>query len=317
MSQALQKYEPQQVTLYDRITDPVGAAIQLGKSFAGSGMFGVTSDAAGTILALACLAQRCTPFDIARSYDIIGGKLRKKAMRCAAEFRQLGGKYRWIKTGDDGQEASAEFEFEGQKLTVSFTIEQAKRQGLVRADSNWIKTPGNMLRARVCSNAIAMLAPEVIAGDEDSDEPAEMRPLLPESAPTHESDDYNVAELKKTLSEAQTAPKAAVIVMPPVEPAKQPETAPTQSTPQPQPQQQAQKPPAFTATIDPTTGLLDVDTQSAVLAAIPDDKQDAAHKWFLARGWLKDGQTLGHLTVKRAQSIIDRPAEFLKTVEGK
>jgi hypothetical protein len=45
---------------------------------------------------------------------------------------------------------------------------------LIRPRSAWEKQPANMLRARVISNAVAMLAPEIYAGDagEDESQPA-------------------------------------------------------------------------------------------------------------------------------------------------
>jgi hypothetical protein len=142
---------------------------RMGDWIARSTMFGCTRVEQGKILAMHCYVTGMSPVELLRIYDIIDGKLSKKSMAAAAEFRQKGGKYRWINQGDDGQEAAAEFTFEGQTLVVRYTIKDATRQGLVKPNSNWVKTPGNMLRARMMSNAIGMLAPEIYAGDEPSD----------------------------------------------------------------------------------------------------------------------------------------------------
>jgi len=180
----------QQIQIYNRITDPVGAALQLGSSFARSGLFGCEKTETGTMLALACFAENKSPFEILRTYDIVDSKLRKKALAIHAEFRQRGGKVKWINSGKDGLKAEAEFSFEGQTLVESFTLEDAKKQNTVRPNSNWIKTPANMLRARVLSNAIGMLCPEIVAGADDvidiqseSIEPG--KPLFQEKAPTN------------------------------------------------------------------------------------------------------------------------------------
>lgn len=89
-----------------------------------------------------------------------------------AEFRRRGGKVRWLQLGDSGT-AEAEFEFEGQTLRMAFTLDDARKllgkgkDGKDRIDKpggNWEKDPGAMLRARLTSKAIRILAPEIVAG---------------------------------------------------------------------------------------------------------------------------------------------------------
>ena len=158
----------QEIAIYNRIQDPIAAVQSLGKSFAV--MFGFQNEAQGQFLALASMAENKTPFEILRTYHNINGQLSKKALVIAAEFRKAGGKYKWIHTGKDRKKAEAEFTFEGQTLVETFTIEEAKQRGLLKPNSNWIKTPANMLRARVITNGVGMLAPEIIAGVSDSPE---------------------------------------------------------------------------------------------------------------------------------------------------
>ena len=153
-----------EIAIYQKFSNPMEAAQQMGLAFARSGMFGITKAEAGTVLALACMTEQKTPFQILRTYDIVDDKLRKKALACYAEFRGKGGKCKWLKTGDEGNEAIGEFAFEGQTQTVRFTLDDARKQNLVRPNSNWVKTQGNMLRSRVLTNAIGMLCPEIVAG---------------------------------------------------------------------------------------------------------------------------------------------------------
>jgi len=127
-------------------------------------MFGCSNEAQGRVLALACIAERKNPLELVRTYHIIDGKLSMRADAMLAEFRKLGGKVRWTATGDDGKEAKAIFSFEDVDTEIGYSIEDAKRAGLVKDKSAWVKDPGAMLRARVTSKAVRMLAPEIVAG---------------------------------------------------------------------------------------------------------------------------------------------------------
>lgn len=164
-----------EIQLYSKLNDPLSAITQLGNMFAKSGMFGCDRAEQGQVLAMICLAEMKSPTAIVRDYHIIEGKLSKKALAALADFRNAGGRHKWIKTGDEGKdderEAVGEFEFQGNKLTVKFSMADAKKAMLIRPRSAWDKQPANMLRARVISNAVAMLSPEIYAGDESSDEP--------------------------------------------------------------------------------------------------------------------------------------------------
>ena len=62
-----------EITLYEKMSNPVEAVDRLGIMFAKSGMFGCDNENAGKMLALVCMAERKSPTDILRQYDIIGG----------------------------------------------------------------------------------------------------------------------------------------------------------------------------------------------------------------------------------------------------
>jgi len=55
-------------------------------------------------------------------------------------------------------------------ITVVFTIEEAKKAGLVRPASNWVKYPKDMLKARAISRAARVIAPDIIQGMYTEDE---------------------------------------------------------------------------------------------------------------------------------------------------
>jgi hypothetical protein len=298
----------QAIQVYSKISDPFTAAMQIGEHFARSGMFGVDRKEAGTILALACITENQTPFEILRTYDIVMGKLRKKALACYAEFRQRGGRVKWLNTGDDGKEAVGEFTFEGNTLTVRFTIDDAAKQGLVKNDSAWKKTPGNMLRARVLSNAIGMLCPEIVAGvvdGEESDAPTvEPKPILTkvETAPEKKATVVEVATVAESApkTEAQATPE------PPHTP---PLTEPVASTPTPTTER-------FIAKANAQTGKLTPETVEALSNLLGSGENEAlAMKWLEKKEWIKPMGAIGELSVARAQKIFDKPNDFLKAIK--
>jgi len=160
------------ITLYGRMPDPLAAIKTLGEAFKTSPMLGLTTPGDGVVLAMTCMADGITPLDFIRKYHIIEGRPSMRADAMTAEFRRRGGKVRWLQLGDSGT-AEAEFEFEGQTLRMAFTLDDARKllgkgkDGKDRIDKpggNWEKDPGAMLRARLTSKAIRILAPEIVAG---------------------------------------------------------------------------------------------------------------------------------------------------------
>ena len=80
----------------------------------------------------------------------------------AQKMRAAG--YSWTFTKHDETECSVILAYKGREIgPVSYTIEDARRAKLVKDDkdeSNWMKTPKNMLFARMISNAQRWFAPE-------------------------------------------------------------------------------------------------------------------------------------------------------------
>jgi hypothetical protein len=152
------------VNVYDRIADPVSATAQLGEWIASSGMFGCTKIEQGHILALQCLAERKSPFDIKRTYHLINGQISMRSDAMLAGYRQRGGKVVWKQF--DAKAAVAVWKYDGNEVEISFSLEDAKVAGLwpAKAGSGWAKDPAAMLRARCISKAVRMLAPEVVMG---------------------------------------------------------------------------------------------------------------------------------------------------------
>jgi hypothetical protein len=153
--------------IYAKIENPMTAIAELGNMFHKSGIMGVSTPGDGAVVALTCMCEGITPLEFAKTYHIINGRPSMRADMMHAKFRSAGGKVSWLNMGDDGKAAEATFEFEGQQAQIKYTIEDAKNvvgDKLDKPDSNWKKDRGAMLRARLITKAIRILAPELIAG---------------------------------------------------------------------------------------------------------------------------------------------------------
>lgn len=153
--------------IYAKIENPMTAIAELGNMFHKSGIMGVSTPGDGAVVALTCMCEGITPLEFAKTYHIINGKPSMRADMMHAKFRSAGGKVSWTNMGDDGKSAEATFEFDGQTQQMRYTIEDAKNvvgDKLDKPDSNWRKDRGAMLRARLITKAIRILAPELIAG---------------------------------------------------------------------------------------------------------------------------------------------------------
>jgi hypothetical protein len=177
----------------------------MGVAFCQSGLFGAQNVHQGHVLALACLVEKRNPLELARTYHMIEGKLSMRADAMQAEFERRGGEIQWVDFGDTGERATAKFTYKKHKnLEISFTIQEAQRARLVKPDSNWAKSPGPMLRARLISKAVRILAPGIVAGTYT---PEELNGGLPEEA---EPDRVTVAaECVPVEPVAAAAPVAA------------------------------------------------------------------------------------------------------------
>ncbi len=201
--------------IYSKIDNPMQAVQELGKLFHTSAIMGVTTPGDGAVLALTCMCEGITPLEFAKTYHIINGKPSMRADMMHAKFRSAGGKVKWINTGDDGKAAEAEFSFDGQTLTVRYTIEDARQlvgDKVDKADSNWRKDRPAMLRARLLTKAIRILAPELIAGVYTPEELADYQPVTATSKPSESELQARRAEL--LAQSAQPDPVIDVVAEP-------------------------------------------------------------------------------------------------------
>lgn len=299
-----------EIQLYDKLNDPMSAIDRMGEFFARSGMFGCERVEQGKVLAMVCIAEKKSPVEITRTYDIVEGKLRKKALAALAEFRGKGGKHNWLRSGDEPAENESDRKAvleltppDGKPLTYSYSMADARAEGLVRDKSRWTKRPGNMLRARCISNGLGMVMPEIYAGDDDNEqEPRESAPMnlaaAVVTAPTVEVQPAKV-EQPSNIVEAQFA------TSPPADAKAEADAglAPVISVAEVmQPTQ-------------PSWPELPSDLVRAIEDSIGEHAL-AAIKWMRNQNppWLIEGQGLRHLTEGRARRIVKQRDGFLKAV---
>lgn len=168
-----QTTETNALAIYQKLNEPMAAIKEMGQMFASSGMFGCSKLEQGQVLALACLIEGKSPFELMRNYHIIGGTLSMKSVAVLAEFLKRGGQCKWLSTLNNVDEAKADFAMgENSLVGATYTIEDAKREGLIAGPNkhNWSARPADMLRARLITKAVRMIAPGIIMGLTDDAE---------------------------------------------------------------------------------------------------------------------------------------------------
>lgn len=223
-------------TIFSQVGDPIKAAVTLGDMFKESGLFGIKERAQGHVLALACLTEGMSPFQLMRRFHIVEGRLTQRADAMLAEFKAAGGRVRWIQWDDEA--AKAEFEYQGDKLENIFSWEMAKaakypftKEGNIKA--NWSASRPDMLRARLITKTLRMLAPDIVAGiytpeelDDDrlpSVERVPETPTPPLFDPAKEIKPESAKPVAETATPVSPAPEAPAAAEPPP---SAPESAP-------------------------------------------------------------------------------------------
>lgn len=174
----------QQVAIYNKITDPIQAIEKMGEMIWASGMFGCVKPEQGMVLAMQCLAEGKAPLELAKTYHIIEGKLTMRADAMLGRYLTTGGKVKWLVRSDT--EVRAIWSKDGNDVEISSTLEEFKNNGIAMSakgglKDNWRKFPKQMLTARNVSEAVRLLAPQIISGiytpEEVSDFSSHDKPL--------------------------------------------------------------------------------------------------------------------------------------------
>jgi len=161
-----------ELSVYERITDPIAAINALGEVLAKSRIFGCESIEQGKVMAWECLARRTPPLQLKETYHLIntsqGAALTMRADAMLAGFVNIGGRHRIIQR--DGERAAVELTHAGQTCMFECTLADAREAGLTEGKKgekeNWSspRQRMQMLWARVISDGVRAMAPQVCAG---------------------------------------------------------------------------------------------------------------------------------------------------------
>lgn len=161
--------ENNQPSIYSKIQDPLVAIREMGEMIASSGMFGCTKAEQGMVLAMQCLAENKAPLELAKTYHILDGKLSMRADAMLGRFLATGGEVQWVRRDNEVVEALWSYG-KSKDVPIKCTIEDMKSNGVAMDKSgkylktNWQRHPRQMLTARVISEAVRLLAPQLVAG---------------------------------------------------------------------------------------------------------------------------------------------------------
>lgn len=213
------------MTVYEQVKDPLQFIKEVGQAIHTSGMFGATGPAQGQMLAMECMVKGLPPLSLAERYHIIEGKLSMKADAMLAAFRHLGGEHEQLQRNEDGAEIELSMPSRLTKKVVrqkfKLTWAEAQKEPFPygsggKLKKNWASPRARMqmMWARVVSDGVRAMAPEVVAGyytpeelggESTDDEPAQQPPATGEVIDA----EYEVDQSTESTATISTATNTA------------------------------------------------------------------------------------------------------------
>lgn len=124
-------------------------------------LFSLKNDMEVFTLMMLGQADGIHPITALRRYHIIEGKPSMKSDAMLACFFEAGGRVKWLVRSDT--QVKAEFCVDDDCVTIDWNIERAKKAGLA-GRKNWLTYPCQMLTARVISEGIRLVMPQIVTG---------------------------------------------------------------------------------------------------------------------------------------------------------
>lgn len=204
------------LTVYERIKDPLAAVKELGKAIAKSKMFGCENIEQGEVFALECLSRKCPPLSLAEDYHVIEGKLSMRADAMLARFLESGGRHRVVQRNADGAVIELKVGRETEQFSYSWEEAQAAGAHLTKGGKplpTWSTPRGRMqmLWARVISDGVRTMAPQVCRGKYT---PEDLGYADPREAATVAGQDEIEAEYEVKVVDGDSTPCDAASVQP-------------------------------------------------------------------------------------------------------
>lgn len=137
-------------------------------------LFGMRKPSDAMTLFLMARAEGVDPMISLRRHHFIDGKPTLRAEAMLADFKQAGGKVSWKERSDEAVEAV--FTAPGDEpTTIRWTIDRAKKSELT-GKANWKKYPCQMLTARVITEGVRLVMPQIFCGIYSTEEVQDMEP---------------------------------------------------------------------------------------------------------------------------------------------
>ncbi|KKK95680.1 hypothetical protein LCGC14_2670360, partial [marine sediment metagenome] len=200
------------VAIYDRVQNPTEFLAALGRHITRSRMFGCETEDQGVVLALECAARRIPPLALSQKYHLIKGKLSMKADAMLGGLIDVGGKYEVISHTPDMAAIEITRDRKKQKFSLSWEEAQVEPFVYLGKEADIIKqlasgskpnlkpkyaTPRSrmqMLWARVVSDGVRVMAPDVVAGTYT---PEEQEDIVDTTAQVIETSGPTLAQVAK------------------------------------------------------------------------------------------------------------------------
>ena len=142
---------------------PLSDMQQMAKIGVESNFFGIKKPTEAMALMLIAQAEGKHPATVFSQYHVIQGRPALKADAMLARFQQAGGAVQWTERSDKACAATFSHP-QGGKCEIRWTLDDAKRAGLLGGKSNWNQYPRQMLSARVVSEGVRAVFPGVLGG---------------------------------------------------------------------------------------------------------------------------------------------------------
>lgn len=142
---------------------PLSDMQQMAKIGVESNFFGIKKPTEAMALMLIAQAEGKHPATVFSQYHVIQGRPALKADAMLARFQQAGGAVQWMERTDKACAATFSHP-QGGKCDIRWTLDDAKRAGLLNGKSNWTQYPRQMLSARVVSEGVRAVFPGVLGG---------------------------------------------------------------------------------------------------------------------------------------------------------
>ena len=146
----------------DITLDQLTTLERLAQIIAKSGMGGFKNPEQATVGLLLALGEGIPLGRMIHEYHVINGRLSLRSECMLARFQRSGGRIEYLTYTPEEVKVTASHPAGG-SLTVSWTIDRARRSGVARGDI-WDKHPAAMLKARAVAEAVRAVYPACLSG---------------------------------------------------------------------------------------------------------------------------------------------------------